>query len=84
MAVTCPPNVATARMEWFGEARASVATSIEGVYNKIDVCIAQALQRLKQGGVYSYELTEGEDGFIVPIRDPQAVAEKLEALHRDR
>jgi starch synthase len=29
-------------------------------------------------------LTEGEDGFIVPIRDPQAIAEKLELLHRDR
>jgi glycosyltransferase involved in cell wall biosynthesis len=29
-------------------------------------------------------LTEGEDGFIVPIRDPQAIAEKLEVLHRDR
>jgi len=29
-------------------------------------------------------LTEGEDGFIVPIRDPRAIAEKLELLHRDR
>jgi glycosyltransferase involved in cell wall biosynthesis len=29
-------------------------------------------------------LTEGEDGFIVPIRDPQAIAGKLELLHRDR
>lgn len=29
-------------------------------------------------------LTEGRDGFIVPIRDPQAIAEKLELLHRDR
>jgi starch synthase len=29
-------------------------------------------------------LTEGEDGFIVPIRNPQAIAEKLELLHRDR
>jgi starch synthase len=29
-------------------------------------------------------LTEGEDGFIVPIRDPQAIAEKLEVLHQDR
>lgn len=29
-------------------------------------------------------LTEGEDGFIVPIRDPQSIAEKLELLHRDR
>jgi glycosyltransferase involved in cell wall biosynthesis len=29
-------------------------------------------------------LAEGEDGFIVPIRDPQAIAEKLELLHRDR
>jgi len=29
-------------------------------------------------------LTEGEDGFIVPIRDAQAIAEKLELLHRDR
>ena len=29
-------------------------------------------------------LTEGEDGFIVPIRDPQAIAEKLELLHRNR
>jgi starch synthase len=29
-------------------------------------------------------LSEGEDGFIVPIRDPQAIAEKLELLHRDR
>jgi starch synthase len=29
-------------------------------------------------------LTEGEDGFVVPIRDPQAIAEKLEVLHRDR
>ena len=29
-------------------------------------------------------LTEGQDGFIVPIRDPQAIAEKLELLHRDR
>lgn len=29
-------------------------------------------------------LTDGEDGFIVPIRDPQAIAEKLELLHRDR
>jgi glycosyltransferase involved in cell wall biosynthesis len=29
-------------------------------------------------------LTEGEDGFIVPIRDPQAIAEKLELLHRAR
>jgi alpha-maltose-1-phosphate synthase len=28
-------------------------------------------------------LTEGEDGFIVPIREPQAIAEKLELLHRD-
>ena len=23
-------------------------------------------------------------GFIIPIRDPQAIAEKLELLHRDR
>lgn len=29
-------------------------------------------------------LTEGQDGFIVPIRDPQAIAAKLELLHRDR
>jgi len=29
-------------------------------------------------------LTEGQDGFIVPIRDSQAIAEKLELLHRDR
>jgi glycosyltransferase involved in cell wall biosynthesis len=29
-------------------------------------------------------LTNGEDGFIVPIRDPQMIAEKLELLHRDR
>jgi starch synthase len=29
-------------------------------------------------------LTAGEDGFIVPIRDPRAIAEKLECLHRDR
>jgi len=29
-------------------------------------------------------LTEEEDGFIVPIRDPQAITEKLELLHRDR
>jgi glycosyltransferase involved in cell wall biosynthesis len=29
-------------------------------------------------------ITEGEDGFIVPIRDPQAITEKLELLHRDR
>jgi glycosyltransferase involved in cell wall biosynthesis len=29
-------------------------------------------------------LTEGEDGFIVPIRNPQAIAEKLALLHRDR
>lgn len=29
-------------------------------------------------------LTEGEDGFIVPIRNPQAISEKLELLHRDR
>ncbi len=29
-------------------------------------------------------LTDGEDGFIVPIRDSQAIAEKLEVLHRDR
>jgi starch synthase len=29
-------------------------------------------------------LTDGEDGFIVPIRDPRAIAEKLELLHRDR
>jgi len=29
-------------------------------------------------------LTEAEDGFIVPIRDPQAIAAKLELLHRDR
>ena len=29
-------------------------------------------------------LAEGEDGFIVPIRDPQAITERLELLHRDR
>ena len=29
-------------------------------------------------------LTEGEDGFIVPIRSSEAIAEKLELLHRDR
>lgn len=29
-------------------------------------------------------LTEGEDGFIVPIRDPHAIAGRLELLHRDR
>ena len=29
-------------------------------------------------------LTEGEDGFIVPIRDPLAITAKLELLHRDR
>jgi alpha-maltose-1-phosphate synthase len=29
-------------------------------------------------------LTEGEDGFIVPIRNEQSIAEKLELLHRDR
>ncbi len=29
-------------------------------------------------------LTEGEDGFIVPIRNPRAIAEKLELLHLDR
>lgn len=29
-------------------------------------------------------LTEGENGFIVPIRDPQAIAEKLELLHCER
>lgn len=29
-------------------------------------------------------LTDGEDGFIVPIRDPETIAGKLELLHRDR
>jgi starch synthase len=29
-------------------------------------------------------LADGEDGFIVSIRDPQAIAGKLELLHRDR
>ncbi|MDP0489558.1 MAG: glycosyltransferase family 4 protein [Verrucomicrobiota bacterium JB023] len=29
-------------------------------------------------------LTEGEDGFVVPIRDSQAIAEKLELLNSDR
>ena len=29
-------------------------------------------------------LSDGEDGFIVPIRSPVALAEKLELLHRDR
>lgn len=29
-------------------------------------------------------LTDGEDGYIVPIRDSKAIAEKLELLHRDR
>ena len=29
-------------------------------------------------------LTTGVDGFIVPIRDAEAIAEKLELLHRDR
>lgn len=29
-------------------------------------------------------LTEGEDGFIVPIRSSEAIAEKLELLYRDR
>jgi glycosyltransferase involved in cell wall biosynthesis len=27
---------------------------------------------------------DGIDGFIVPIRDPGAIAERLENLHRDR
>jgi glycosyltransferase involved in cell wall biosynthesis len=27
---------------------------------------------------------DGSGGFLVPIRDPQAIAEKLELLHRDR
>lgn len=29
-------------------------------------------------------LTDGEDGFIVPIRDAEAIAERLEILSRDR
>ena len=29
-------------------------------------------------------LTDGTDGFIVPIRSATAIAEKLELLHRDR
>jgi len=29
-------------------------------------------------------IDNGSDGFIVPIRDPHAIAEKLELLHRDR
>jgi len=29
-------------------------------------------------------LTAGEDGFVVPIRDAEAIAAKLELLHRDR
>ena len=29
-------------------------------------------------------LTDGEDGFIVPIRDADAIKERLELLHRDR
>jgi len=29
-------------------------------------------------------LTDGQDGFIVPIRDSSAIAEKLELLHNDR
>lgn len=29
-------------------------------------------------------LTDSEDGFIVPIRDSGAIAEKLEILHKDR
>lgn len=28
-------------------------------------------------------ITDGVDGFIVPIRDPEAIAERLLALHRD-
>lgn len=28
-------------------------------------------------------ITEGSDGFLVPIRDPQAIAERLEILYRD-
>jgi glycosyltransferase involved in cell wall biosynthesis len=29
-------------------------------------------------------ISDGEDGFIVPIRDPQAIASRLEVLYRDR
>lgn len=29
-------------------------------------------------------MENGKQGFIVPIRDPQAISEKLELLHRDR
>lgn len=29
-------------------------------------------------------LTEGKDGFIVPIRDASSIAEKLQLLHQDR
>lgn len=29
-------------------------------------------------------ITDGEDGFVVPIRDPDAIAERLRALHADR
>ena len=29
-------------------------------------------------------ITDGEDGFIVPIRSPEAIAEKLDLLARDR
>ena len=29
-------------------------------------------------------LSDEEDGFLVPIRNPQAIAEKLELLARDR
>ncbi len=29
-------------------------------------------------------LRDGQDGFIVPIRDPEAIAARLLELHRDR
>jgi len=29
-------------------------------------------------------IDDGKDGFVVPIRNPRAIAEKLELLHRDR
>jgi glycosyltransferase involved in cell wall biosynthesis len=80
-----PPLSRTAMRDLFSQASVLVLPSIEDGFGQVIVqamaCGIPVIATTNTGG--PDVITDGKDGFIVPIRDARAIGERLEYLYRN-
>jgi len=72
--------------EYYGRASAFVLPTLEDgcsyVCGEAMACGLPAITTVNNGAADL--ITDGEDGFVIPIRSPEAIAERLELLYRNQ